>query len=173
MNSASIIVAAAFIGWCGGLLTGGYAVNLKRLADIAELKTEQAESLAAAEQLFRQRYLEEIKRGEALSAQLSATETQLQTRTEEVQRAISKVTTGKRCLDSAAVRLLNRTPARDDSALPETAGASVAESGAIATDTDVAGWIGGAQYHYDLCRARLNTLIDFETGRTDERAYYE
>ncbi|MBS3954064.1 MAG: hypothetical protein KGZ88_14030 [Methylomicrobium sp.] len=167
------LMTATLVGFMLGANCGWFFTDLYFNAELADIKTEQAESLAAAEQLFRQRYLEEINRGEALSAQLSATETQLQTRTEEVQRAISKVTTGKRCLDSAAVRLLNRTPARDDSALPETACPSVTESGAIATDTDVAGWIGGAQYHYDTCRARLNTLIDFETGRPNERVNYK
>ena len=148
----------------GGLLLGGGAVNLKRMADIAELKAEQAESLAAAEQLFRQRYQAETERGDALSSQLAQTQDQLTQRTQEVSRAVSQVTTGKRCLDNAAVRLLNRAP-RDDPTLSEAAEPSVTESAAFATDTDVAGWIGGAQYQYDLCRARLNTLIEFEIGR--------
>ncbi|MDO8939411.1 MAG: hypothetical protein Q7U98_09635 [Methylicorpusculum sp.] len=166
------LISATLIGFMLGSNCGWFFTDLYYSAEISNLKTEQAESLAAAEQLYLQRYRQEIARADALSAQLSTTETQLQTRTQEVQRAISQVTTGKRCLDSAAVRLLNRAP-RVDSAVPETTAPSVTESGAIATDTDVAGWIGGAQYQYDLCRARLNTLIDFETGRLDERANYE
>lgn len=164
----SPLMIALLAGLLAGSSTAWLVTDAVLSADIAELKAEQAESLAAAEQLFRQRYQAETERGDALSAQLSATETQLQTRTQEVHRALSQVTTGKRCLDSAAVRLLNRAP-RNDSAVPETAEPSIAESGAFATDTDVAGWIGGAQWQYDLCRARLNTLIDFETGRADER----
>lgn len=166
MNPLLIALALGAAVGAGG---GWFFTGLVYRTEIAEMQTEQAESLAAAEQLFRQRYQDEITRGDALSNQLAQTESQLTQRTLEVSRAVSQVTTGKRCLDSAAVRLLNRTP-RDDPTVPETAGASAAESGAIATDTDVAGWIGNAQWQYDTCRARLNTLIDFEQGRPDERA---
>jgi len=161
------IAMALIVGLILGGVNSWFFTRLVYGAEIAEMQAQQAESLAAAEQLFRQRYQAEIERGDVLSAQLSATETQLQTRTQEVKRAISQVTTGKRCLDSAAVRLLNRTP-RDDPTVPQAAEPSIAESTAIATDTDVASWIGGAQWQYDLCRARLNTLIDFETGRPDD-----
>ena len=163
------IAIALTIGVIVGSVSGCFVTGLVYRTEIAEMQTEQAESLAAAEQLFRQRYQAETERGDALSSQLAQTQDQLTQRTLEVSRAVSQVTTGKRCLDSAAVRLLNRTP-RDDPTVPETAGESVAESTAFATDTDVAGWIGGAQYQYDLCRTRLNTLIDFESGRPDDRA---
>lgn len=152
----------------GGLLAGGGAVDMLRRADIAILKASQAAALADAEQLYRRRLADEQERGFALSDKLAKTETQLTQRTLEVSRALSKVTTGRACLGNDAVRLLNRAP-RDDPTVPETAGPSVTEGGAVATDTDVAGWIGNAQWQYDTCRARLNTLIDFETGRPDDR----
>jgi len=161
------LIIALFMGLLAGSGSSWFVTGVYYRAQIADIYQAQAELLAAAEQLFHQRYQAEIERGDVLSAQLSATESKLQTRTQEVQRAISQVTTGKRCLDSAAVRLLNRTP-RDDPTVPQAAEPSITESGAIATDTDVASWIGGAQWQYDLCRARLNTLIDFETGRPDD-----
>jgi len=153
----------------GGALLGGGAVNWKRLADIAELKTEQAKALKDAEKAYTDRYQAEVERGNALSERLAQTEQQLTDRTLEVSRAISKVTTGKRCLDSAAVRLLNRPTPSDHNAVPKATGQLAPESTAIATDTDVATWIGGAQYQYETCRARLNSLVDFETGRPDDR----
>lgn len=167
MNPFAIAVLA---GMMTGGLSGWFFTGLVYQAEIADMQIEQAQSLAAAEQLYRQRYQAETQRGDALSAQLAATESALETRTQEVHRALQNVTTGKRCLDSAAVRLLNRPAARDDPIVPETAGESVAESTAFATDTDVAGWINDAQGYYNTCRSRLNTLIDFESGRPDDHA---
>ncbi len=162
------LLIALFIGLAAGAGSGWYVTDAVLSVEIADMKTDQATALAEAENLYRERFASEQARGDELSAQLSATETQLTQRTQEVSYAVSKVTTGRRCLDGAAVRLLNGAP-RDDPTVRETASPSVAESGAVATDTDVAGWIGGAQYQYETCRARLGALIDFEIGRPDDR----
>lgn len=159
----------ALIGLAVGSGGGWFFTDLYFNAEIWQMKADQATALADAEKLYRERYTAEQQRGEALSAQLAQTESQLNQRTLEVSRALSKVTTGRACLGSAAVRLLNNT-GNNGTAVPEATGASVTESGAVATDTDVAGWIGSAQDQYDLCRARLGALIDYETGRPDERA---
>ncbi|MDT4329797.1 hypothetical protein RPD76_07735 [Methylomonas sp. MV1] len=162
------LALAALIGLGLGAGGGWFLTDAILNAEIAQLKADQAQALAAAETLYRERQAAEQQRGDALSAQLAQTETELNQRTLEVTRAVSKVTTGRACLGDAAVRVLNGAP-RDDPTVPEAAGASTAESAAIATDTDVAGWIGNAQYQYETCRARLGALIDFETGRPDDR----
>ncbi|MCQ8103280.1 hypothetical protein NP590_04100 [Methylomonas sp. SURF-2] len=162
------LALAAMIGLAVGSGAGWFVTDAVLGADIAMMQAEQADALAQSEQMYRRALAGEQERGFVLSDRLAHTESQLTQRTLEVSRALQKVTTGRACLDASAVRLLNGA-AHDDGAMPETAGPSVAESAAIATDTDVAGWIGGAQYHYDTCRARLGALIDFETGRPDDR----
>jgi hypothetical protein len=53
--------------------------------------------------------------------------------------------------------------------MPQSALAADAAHGAIATDTDVAGWINSAQKQYEVCRGRLNALIDFNEGESNGR----
>lgn len=101
----------------------------------------------------------EIARGNDLSARLAAAESDIKTRTVEVIKHVPSVTTGRRCLDIAAVRLLQ--PGSGNGIKPP-AGTSVAEStGAFASDTDVGYWIAGANDGYDTCAERLNALVDF------------
>ena len=166
MNPLLILVAGCSLG---GLFLGGGAVNLFKNAQIAELKLEQTQAIQAAEQLYQQRYRAEIARGDALSNQLAKTEQSLTQRTLEVQRAIHHVTTGRACLSADAVRLLNHADS-DRLAVPNATGASVTENAAIATDTDVAGWIGNTQGQYETCRARLGALIDYQQGANDGRS---
>lgn len=163
------LLIALFIGLGAGAGGGWFVTDAVLTAEIEHIKASQLRKENAALETYKELYAGEVSRGDALSAQLAQTESQLTQRTLEVSRALSKVTTGRACLGDAAVRLLNRTP-RDDPIVPEAAGPSATESGAVATDTDVAGWIGNAQWQYETCRARLGALIDFETGRPDDRA---
>jgi prophage endopeptidase len=160
----SPLIIALLVSFAIGNISGGMAVHAVLNAELAELKAASASEQAKTQQLYIQRLTAEQARGDELSSRLSQTETQLSQRTEEVSRALQKVTTGRACLNSATVRLLN-SAGPDHPAVPETAGATVAEDAAIATDTDVAGWIGNAQGEYETCRARLNALIDFEQGK--------
>ncbi len=132
------------------------------LAEISVMKATQAEAIAATESAARQRLQSAQDRGDILSARLSKTEDDLNQKSKEVSREIARLTTGRRCLDGNVVRLLNRADSGAGS-VSETTGSPVAQDGAAATDTDVAGWIGNAQTQYDTCRARLDGLIDFET----------
>ncbi|TPQ28973.1 hypothetical protein [Methylomonas koyamae] len=165
MNSLAIAGLAGLICGLGG---GVYVTEAVMGERIAIMEASQAKAVAASAQIYHRRFVDEQSRGDALSNRLAHTESDLNLRTLEVTRAVSKVTTGRACLGDAAVRLLNGAP-RDDPTVPQAAGASVAESAAIATDTDVAGWIGATQYQYNICRARLDALIDFEEGRPDDR----
>ncbi|WFP51395.1 hypothetical protein PL263_05040 [Methylomonas sp. EFPC3] len=162
MNPLAIAGLAGLICGLGG---GVYVTEAVMGERIAIMEASQAKAVAASAQIYHRRFVDEKARGDALSNRLAHTESDLILRTLEVTRAVSKVTTGRACLGDAAVRLLNGAPRT----VPQAAGASVAESAAIATDTDVAGWIGNAQGQYETCRARLGALIDYEEGRPDDR----
>lgn len=165
MNPLAI---AGLAGLICGLGAGAYVTEAVMGERIAIMEASQAKAVAASAQIYHRRFVDEQARGDALSNRLAQTESDLNLRTLEVARAVSKVTTGRACLGDAAVRLLNGAP-RDDPTVPQAAGASVAENAAVATDTDVAGWIGNAKGQYETCRARLGTLIDYEKGRPDDR----
>lgn len=147
----------------GGAATGTGAVLYYR-AEIAQLVREQAEAAKKAVDEAARRLLDATTRADALSAQLAATESAAAAATLEKTRAIPQVTTGRPCLGPGAVRLLNGAQQSGPVAVPEAAAAPAAADGPVATDTDVAGWIAGAQGQYETCRARLGALIDFEEG---------
>lgn len=165
MNPLSI---AALAGLIGGMGMGGFITQAVMAERIAIMESTQAKAVAMSAQIYHQRFVDAQVRGDALSNQLSQTESELNQRTLEVSRALSKVTTGRVCLGDAAIRLLNGTH-DNRAAEPEATGTSVAENGAVATDTDVASWISNAQGQYEICRARLGSLIDYEQGIVNER----
>lgn len=132
------------------------------LAEISGMKATQSEAIAATESAARKRLQSAQDWGDILSARLSKTEDDLNQKSKEVSREIARLTTGRRCLDGNVVRLLN-SPDRGAGSVSETIRTPVAQDGAAATDTDVAGWIGNAQTQYETCRARLGDLIDFDT----------
>lgn len=123
-------------------------------------EAKQAKAARAAEVKYRA----EVDRGNAAAGKLAQAETKIVTQTVEVIKYVPKVTTGRKCLDTGAVWLLN------DGAAPrlsQTAGQPVAESrpALAASDTDVANWIAVANGKYDICAARINGLVDYEEGR--------
>jgi prophage endopeptidase len=123
----------------------------KTVSDAAETQAvkEAAKKLDLANQ-----------RADGLSNQLSKAEAQVITKTVEVIKYVPKVTTGRLCLDSDAVRVLN-TPSNPD--VPEAPSKPAPESLPVApaSDRDVAYWIAGANQQYETCAVRLNALIDF------------
>ncbi len=161
----------AIVALCGALLGGGVSWLVSgwiNSVQMAAIKTEQAEDAAIASQLSLDRLSATQAKADALSARLAKTEFELTQTTLEKSDAIKKITTGRTCLNSATVGLLNRARETTTTAVPEPPGTSVATSTAIATDTDVAGWIAAAQGSYETCRARLDALINFyipEDGR--------
>jgi len=131
---------------------------------VSRLESTHAKQQAAAETAARQRLESAQAQGDRLSARLSDTESALNKKTLEVSREVARLTTGRPCLDGRVVGLLNR-PAPNAGPLPQAAVAPDAADGTVATDTDVAGWIGNAKGQYATCRARLAALIDFEEGK--------
>jgi len=162
----------AIVALCGALLGGGFSWLVSgwiNSVQMAAIKTEQAEDAAIAAQLSLERLSATQAKADLLSSRLAKTEFQLTQTTLEKSDAIKKITTGRACFNSATVGLLNRARETTTAAVPDPTGPSTAESTAIATDTDVAGWIAAAQGSYETCRARLNTLIDFETTQDDRK----
>ena len=121
----------------------------------------------AAEREATELYQSEVKRGNDLSARLAQAENNVQVNTVERIKYVSKVTTGKPCLNADAVALINRVSDLPNGHTESNAAwKPVAESsGSSATDANVTEWAIIAHGYYDTCAVRLNTLIDFETGQ--------
>lgn len=160
--SAPYIAAAAFAG--GMAVAGPGAWYLGRLPLQAELATERA---AEAQQKFRvaERAAQVLQaasdRGDALSAKLAQSQTQIDQLTRSRRNEIAKVTTGRACLDGPALRLLDGAPGLRVGGLAKTASGTAAADGAAASDTDITGWALDAGAQYETCRNRLDALIDW------------
>lgn len=151
----------------GAVLAGGVqqlridAVEL----DLATLKTNVAIDQLAASEAAKARLTAAQERADALTQELLMHEQSLILLKERKDHEIKRLTTGNVCFNAATVRLLN-TPrkARNEVAtLPAPASEPAAESVAIATDTDVASYINIAQDRFEVCRAKLDALIDWHT----------
>jgi len=160
---SSWFAAAVF---CIGLGTGvgvtAWGLTARYDADITALKLDQERKVAAA----RADDIETLKlarrHGDALTLQLQASESTLTKKEKELQDAIRTQTTGRACLSGRAVSLLNNAGTTDGGThLPTPAASPAAADGAAASDTDVATWAANARTQYDICRARLNALIDW------------
>lgn len=129
----------------------GYAEERERVA------SESSNALQAA-----------VLRGDQLAARVTATESALQTQLEENNHAIRRLTTGRPCLGSAAVRLLNDPAGLNPSAVPATAGQPVEPDATFASDTDVGLWAAYARRQYDVCRGRIQAVADYYEVTTGE-----
>lgn len=145
------LAVALFLSLCAG---GGFFAGYRAASNKSAARQLVAERAASA------RYQAEVARGNALSARLARAETAVQIKTVERIKYVPQVTTGRRCLDPDAVRLLNGAGIPR---LSQAARQPAAESPAApaASDADVAGWIASAHGQYETCAARLNGLIDY------------
>lgn len=166
MILSGVLIAAlsAFSGYS----TGRKEVQKLWDADRLRIERDAERSRADAVQAVQDRLLAEMARGESLSQRLAETQNRLNQKQKELSREISRTTAGRPCLDPRTVRLLNGASSGADAssdAMPKAASVPAATDGAVATDTDVAHWVNEARAQYDLCRERLDALIDFEEGR--------
>lgn len=131
-------------------------------ARIATMERDKARDIATARQLDINTLKTANAHGNELTARLQLAESTLTHKDQELKNAIASKTTGRVCLSGDVVRLLNQ-PATEERAahLPTPTASPVAADGAAATDTDVAQWASNARTQYDICRARLNALIDW------------
>ncbi|MFZ6747441.1 hypothetical protein [Undibacterium sp. Ren11W] len=148
----------------GCFVTGWFNAGELAIAkgDNATLKAEHKEQVAQTATAALKRIVTANERADSLQIALDQTEKDLITSKLEKQHAIKMSTTGRACLNNATVRLLNDQAAGSPAAtLPTPASKPVEADAAIATDTDVAQWINEAKAQYNVCRARLDTLIDW------------
>jgi prophage endopeptidase len=137
------------------------ALRLEHMNDQLKQADAQTEALRAAQR----RFIVAEARGNHLQSELDA-KTDLYLKTyEEKRHAIALLTQRRPCLNAATVSLLNDSAAN----LPTPATGIAAQSSAIATDTDIAGWIASTQQQYDTCRARLDALIDWHEAVDKEQ----
>ena len=127
-------------------------------------KDAAAQIQLKAKKKYQADYQLAIARGNTLAQQLATRETEIVYRTKEVIKNVPQVTTGRPCLSSAAISMLNYRP--DTNAVPEATGKPAPEDAAApaATDTDVAYYLADASGQYETCASRLNSLIDYVDG---------
>ena len=148
----------ALIGLMVALALTGY---VKGRGDGKKLATADCEAAKVAElKKYQAAYQKAVDRANVLAQKLATRETEIVYRTREVIKNVPQVTTGKPCLNPAAVRMLNH---RAGDAVPETTGKPATESpaDAPATDADAAYWIADAISRYEIAAARLNALVDY------------
>lgn len=149
------MMAAGFTGMGWSLGRTPLLVQLARqseayMAEKKQLAEQAAQTLQAAQD-----------RGDALTTGLLNQQTRIDKLKTEAHHAITQVTTGKPCLGPAALRLLDSAPGLGVNGLPTTTGGAAAADGRVALDSDIAGWAVDAGAQYEVCRARLDALIDF------------
>lgn len=167
MNGFVLVLASICLSCVVGVVTGYTSAKKECKAQILRIERDAQEARASALEAINAKLKTETERGEKLSQQLINAESALNQKSQELRHEITRSTRGRACLDARTVRLLNnagRDAAADD-ALPKTAGAPDAAHGAAASDTDVAQWAAEARSQYELCRARLDALINYEEGR--------
>lgn len=154
---ALVLAAVAALIFAAGLTVEGW----RKDAQIADLKAEQK----AAESRVAQQNLADLvaarKRGDQLQLRLNDSETKIDSLTQEKADAVRRLTVGRPCLDSAVVRVLNRSASIKPPSVPEAAREPDGADARFATDTDVGLWIGQCQRSYDTCRGRLGAIADF------------
>jgi DnaJ-class molecular chaperone len=142
-----------------------------RYRNAAWLKKQNDQLQAATNQLTA-----EQARGDALTTALLTSQSQIDQLSEEAHRGIKNETTGRACLGSGALRVLNSAPglrtqlaptsstaaAHGSIAAPADDASSEASNGdEFATDTQIADWAIDAGTQFETCRTRLDKLIDW------------
>lgn len=148
--------------WAGHSL--GRAPLLVELAEVrqAHAETGKLQALASARGLSQAQ-----QRGDALTTRLVTRQAQIDQLRKQQHDAIQALTTGRYCLSADAVRVLNSADAPTNGGpvdVPPPPGSAAAEDGTFATDTDVGQWSVHAKAQYDICRGRLDALIDFDAA---------
>jgi hypothetical protein len=168
------LAAAGCLGW-----STGRAPLLTQLA--------QRETAYAREKLRTSERTAEVlqaanDRGDQLVTGLELRQADINQLAREKRDAIHQVTTGRACLGGSALRVLNSAPGLSVRGLAPTVGGVAATGAAPATDTDIGGvgditnivstdtdiatWAIDAGAQYEVCRARLDALIDWHLQPT-------
>lgn len=152
-------ICAALAMGLGALLTG-WGLTGHYTAKIAALKQDHAEQSARAQADALQRLVAANAHADQLTTRLQRQTAHVDQLTKDKAHALNSLTTGRTCLGADTVRVLNNAAA-GTADVPAPATGPAAAGAAVATDTDVAGWINTAQQQHEQCRARLQALIDY------------
>lgn len=179
MNKTDVFaIVFGLVAFSGGWIVQGWRND----AAISRLETTAAADKAKASGAALARLIAANQRGDALALQLAGWQATLTQFAQEKDHELARLTTGRRCLDSAAVRVLNRTEPKLGRGIPQAAGlalradaaaAAHPDDGAFATDADLAGWVGLCQRSYSTCRTRLQLIADFYDGERSPTAQAE
>lgn len=161
LGESGVRVVVAGLALAGAALGGAELMANHKNAEIADLRASHSAAQARTAQDALYRLQDANRRGDALAARAAAAESLSQTQTEEKNDAIRRLTAGRPCLGSAAVRLLNQPAGLKPAAMPETARQPAGADAAFATDTDVGLWANTARRQYDTCRGRLAAVAEF------------
>jgi len=160
-TSMLLLLVAFLAAYAGDVLTENTSLKARATQQQAALRQLQAEQ----------------DRGDALTTGLLTQQATIDQLTQEAHRAISTQTTGRACLGSAALRVLNAAPGVSTRLAPASSpaaahgpatspaddeGSAASSSGdEFATDTQIADWAIDAAAQYTTCRNRLDKLIDW------------
>lgn len=141
------------------------------LVQLAEIERDHSRQQLRASEDAINRLQVANARGDELTQTLLQREDQIKQLSREKRDAIAEATTGRPCLGASALRLLNGAPGINVAGMPAPTGSAAAAGatatadpdaqGLVATDTDVAGWSVDAGAQYEVCRGRLDALIDW------------
>jgi len=149
-----------------GLFTSGWTVEHWRMrGKVADLKREYAEQAVKAEAEAAKRLKDAQILGDALVERVAREENKRIEVEDQNHALLSRLTTGRRCLDAAAVRVLNNRNGAAPGGVPETPGQPAGADAQFATDTDVGKWAATAIRYYDDCRSRIDALREFHHGQ--------
>lgn len=149
----SSITLLLVLAWgVAGYYAGDYNRNNAWLAKQAVAESQALKDLQAAQD-----------RGDALSNGLIAQQTQINQLKLENHDALNRATTGRACLGVSALRVLNAAPGIRVNNLPQATGSAAAASEPASTDTDIALWIADTGAAFEVCRSRLDALIDWNS----------
>lgn len=153
------LAIALFAGFC--FFAGWSVEGWRKDAQIAAMKATEQQAKAAAARQASGELQAAVLLGDALSTRLAQSESRLSQLTEEKDHEIRRLTQGRRCLDSAVVRVLNDSAGSTPPAVPTAASDAIRADAPFATDTDVGLWATDARKRFDSCRTRLDAIADF------------
>lgn len=179
MSSSILSMPKLALMGCMLVAAGGIAWETGRAplkVQIAQLKLDhKAEELRIAEHAADVLKLAS-RRGDALSNALAESQAQIETLSREKRDVVAKVTTGRTCLNEPALRLLSTAPGIRVNGIapaasgPAAAGATVTPDPdadhVFSTDADITSWAIDAGAEHEVCRTRLDALIDWHQQPT-------
>lgn len=172
IGSTEFKVSILALALAASALGGGWIASKIKDAEIARRDAISAQAQADVTRAALKRLADAQVRGDQLTSRLASLQEQADQLLQERNDAIEKVTTGRACLNSATVRVLNgngqgiHAPAVSEASREPTAAGSKSTVDPSAdyegaTDTDVAQWISYAKRYYTVCQDRLQALIDY------------